>query len=273
MNRKFTKDEAQRIFSLAAERQQARQKEDDNQLSIEDLEEAGIAAGIDPAFIRSAASDLLRPDRITDQRKFLGFPVEFRESHVIPLAFNEANWKKSIDIFSLVYDKPGRAREIGSTKRWSSEQNDNQMPANIIAEEEEDGTRFTIERKTWPMTLGLGIASAVNLLIGLIFITLSMTVEPDLIIPGSILTAVGFFLGLGGTIGLKALSRQELKRFEQVFTYLEDMTPNQVLRDRTDTGEQPVSAKELRLSLDDVADEEQDTRRSIKPREHTSTLR
>lgn len=225
MNRNFTKEEAQRIFSLAAERQQAKQKEHDDQLSIEDLEEAGVAAGIDPAFIRAAASDLLRPERATEQRKFLGFPVELRESHVLPIPFDEKEWKKSVDIFTHVYGKAGRTIEVGTTHRWQSEQHENQMPATIIAEKEEHGTRFTFERKMWPMTLGFGIGAAVTTLMGLIFSTIWLTtnVSDDLIIPGAILTGIGLILGLIGTMGMHMYSRNEMNRIEEVFDHLEKL--------------------------------------------------
>ncbi len=271
MNRKFTKDEAQRIFSLAAERQQTTLDEDTNQLSIADLIEAGVAAGIDPAFISEAASDLLRPDRTTEQRKFLGFPIEFRESHILPVDFTEENWKKSVDIFTLVYGKPGKTIEVGTTHRWSSEQDDNQMPAHIIAEKEERGTRFTIERKMWPLTLGLGIGAAVNVLIGIIFLTLWLTVDSagDLVIPGSILTGIGFLLGLSGTVGINIYSRLELKRFAEVFKHLEELSENQQLMDSASDveneligGSSTVFEESPALPLDNLADsQETETKR------------
>ena len=229
MNRNFTKEEAERIFSLAAEKQQAKRKQDFNQLSLHDLEEAGEAAGIDPAFIRQAASDLLRPDRITEERNFFGFPVELRESHIFPFEFTEENWKKSVDVFTHVYEKAGKTTQIGTTKRWSSEQNENQMPANIIAEKEEHGTRITIERKLWPMTLGFGLASVINAIIGIIFTTLSFTVGDveELIIPGSIMLGLGLIFGLVGTVGMKMVSRHEKKRFANVFKHLDTLEAEQ----------------------------------------------
>lgn len=225
MNRNFTKEEAQRIFSLAAERQQAKQRESDGQLSIADLEEAGVAAGIDPEYIRAAAGDLLRPERATEQRNFMGFPVELRESHVLSLAFDEEKWKKSVDIFTHVYGKAGKTMEVGTTHRWQSEQNDNQMPVSIIAEKEEHGTRFTIERKMWPMTLGFGIGAGVNLLMGLIFTTIWLTtsVSDELIIPGTIMMSIGLLMGLFGSIGMKIYGRRESKRFEEIFDHLEKL--------------------------------------------------
>ncbi|MFK7845265.1 MAG: hypothetical protein AB8G77_08185 [Rhodothermales bacterium] len=225
MNRNFTKEEAQRIFSLAAERQQAKQRESDGQLSIADLEEAGVAAGIDPEYIRAAAGDLLRPERATEQRNFMGFPVELRESHVLSLAFDEEKWKKSVDIFTHVYGKAGKTMEVGTTHRWQSEQNDNQMPVSIIAEKEEHGTRFTIERKMWPMTLGFGIGAGVNLLMGLIFtmIWLTTSVSDELIIPGTIMMSIGLLMGLFGSIGMKIYGRRESKRFEEIFDHLEKL--------------------------------------------------
>ena len=252
MNRNFTKEEAERIFSLAAEKQQTRRIEDMNQLSLEDLEEAGAAAGIDPAFIREAASDLLRPDRITEERSFMGFPVELRESHVFPIPFTDENWKKLVDVFVHAYGKPGITREIGTTKRWSSEEDQNQMPANIIAEQEGNGTRITIERKMWPMTMGLGISSVINALMGVIFTTLSFTVGDveELIIPGSIMLGIGLLLGLGGTLGMKIYSKSEKKRFAEVFRHAENLSAS------IDTLPEAVQNENIetsgRIALDDL---------------------
>lgn len=225
MNRNFSKEEAQRVFSLAAERQQAIQSSKDDQLTLQELEEAGLAAGIDPEFIRAAASDILRPDRATEQRSFFGFPVELRESHVLTIPYSEEHWRKMVDVFISVYEKPGVMRELGTTRRWQSDENDNQMPTQIIAEKDGDGTRITIERKMWPLSLGFGISSAVNLLIGFIFFAVWMSVgsADEMIIPASIMMGIGAMLGLFGSMGTRMASKAELNRFAQVFSHLESM--------------------------------------------------
>jgi len=229
MNRQFSKEEAERIFALAAERQHAKSTTEENLLTIEDLEEAGLAAGINPEYIRAAASDILRPDRMTFRRDFLGLPVEFRESHVLPLAFEEANWNKAVGIFADVYNRAGKTIDAGAARRWSSEENENQMPAHVIAEIEEHGTRFTIERKTWPMTLGFGLGAAIMLLVGLIFFVVGFTVPAahDLILPAYIVTSIALLFGAGSAFGLKMFGLQELKRFEQIFDRLERLGDEQ----------------------------------------------
>lgn len=234
MGRKFSKEEAERIFSLAAERQQAKRADEMNQLSLEELEEAGLAAGIDPAFVREAAGDLLRPDRATEQRDFMGFPVELRESHVLQIPFDDEHWKKSVDIFMGVFDKTGSVTEIGTTRRWQSEPKETGIPITIIAEKESHGTRFTIEKKTWPMTLGFGIGAAVNMLMGLIFgiIWLTTTANQEMIFPASFMLGIGLLLGVIGGFTTKAMARQDTKNFEKVFGYLNNLA--QATPDATD---------------------------------------
>ncbi|MEM8488902.1 MAG: hypothetical protein AAF564_25380 [Bacteroidota bacterium] len=225
MGRKFSKEEAERIFSLAAERQQAKRIDEVNQLSLAELEEAGLAAGIDPAFIREAAGDLLRPDRATEQRDFMGFPVELRESHVLPIAFDDQNWKQAVDIFTGVYNKPGLVTEIGTTRRWQSEPKETGIPVTVIAEKESHGTRFTIEKKTWPMTLGFGIGSVVNVLMGLMFgiVWLSTTGNEELVFPAGIMMGIGLLLGVIGGFSTKAMAKQDAKHFENVFRHLNNL--------------------------------------------------
>lgn len=225
MGRKFSKEEAERIFSLAAERQQAKRIDDVNQLSLAELEEAGLAAGIDPAFIREAAGDLLRPDRATEQRDFMGFPVELRESHVLEIPFEDEHWKKAVDIFTGVYNKPGSVTEIGTTRRWQSEPKESGIPVTIIAEKESHGTRFTIEKKTWPMTLGFGIGAAVNTLMGLMFgiIWLTTTGNEEMIFPAGIMLGIGLLLGIIGGYSTKTMARQDTQKFEEVFRHLNNL--------------------------------------------------
>lgn len=265
MGRKFSKEEAERIFSLAAERQQAKRADDMNQLSLEELEEAGLAAGIDPGFIREAAGDLLRPDRATEQRDFMGFPVELRESHVLQIPFDDENWEKAVDIFTGVYEKPGSVTEIGTTRRWQSEPKETGIPVTVIAEKEHHGTRFTIEKKTWPTTLGFGIGSAVNVMMGLIFgmIWLTSTANEEMIFPASIMLGIGLLLGIIGGYSTKAMARQDTKNFEEVFRYLNNLahTTPDATDDTAQTSETATREKSGNL-LDDL-DEATDADRVI----------
>ena len=73
MNKQYSESEAQRIFALAAERQQQSESPQKNRLTLEDLEEAGLAAGIAPEFIKSAAADLLRPGSSPSLSNLFGY--------------------------------------------------------------------------------------------------------------------------------------------------------------------------------------------------------
>ncbi len=257
MGRKFSKEEAERIFSLAAERQQARQIDDANQLSLEELEEAGLAAGIDPAFIREAAGDLLRPDRATEQRDFMGYPVELRESHVLPIPFDDENWRHAVDVFAGVFDKPGSVTEIGTTRRWQSEPKETGIPVTVIAEKENGGTRFTIEKKLWPLTLGFGIGGVVNAMMGLIFgiIWLTTSGNEELVFPASIMLGIGLLLGLIGGYSTKAMAKQDTQRFEEVFSYLSRMSqeaPDEKRETEPTASKVAGSTEGLLENLDDV---------------------
>ena len=55
MARTFTEAEAQRVFARVAERQRA-QAPADGGLTLEDLEDAARAAGLDPSLVASAAA-------------------------------------------------------------------------------------------------------------------------------------------------------------------------------------------------------------------------
>ena len=130
-----------------------------------------------------------------------------------------------MDIFTGVYDKPGWVTEIGTTRRWQSEPKETGIPITIIAEKERYGTRFTIEKKTWPMTLGFGIGAAVNALMGLMFgiVWLTTTGNEELIFPAGIMLGIGLILGIIGGYSTKAMAKQDTKKFEDVFRHLNNL--------------------------------------------------
>ncbi|MEM6328453.1 MAG: hypothetical protein AAF791_15165, partial [Bacteroidota bacterium] len=74
MPRQFTEQEAQRIFAHMAEMQRAEVSRAPSGLSLEDLREAALAAGLDPSYVTRAVAEL---DSVPDkERTLLGAPVE-----------------------------------------------------------------------------------------------------------------------------------------------------------------------------------------------------
>lgn len=154
MDHQFSEEDAQRIFALAAERQKTAEVAHDKKLTLAELEEAGLAAGIDPAYIRAAAADLLRPDRVNVHRTFAGLPVEVRSTRLYATPIDEEKWTALVLRLRDLFGKEGLVTSFGKVRQWQSEADERRTPVRVMVEEENGGARVTIERKTWPKVLG-----------------------------------------------------------------------------------------------------------------------
>ncbi len=222
MNRRFSPDEARQIFASAAERQQARHRDEAATLSLSELEDAGVAAGIDPAFVRAAAADILRPDRKSVSRSFMGIPVELRRTRVLSAAIDEEDWSQIIAHLRTTFGSLGVTNLIGSTKEWSSSSDPNKMPVHLVVESEDDVTRLTIERKTWPMAVGFGSGTLVTLVTGLILgiVWLATGTAEPIWIPSMVLIVFSIMFGMGSWFGVRAHERRDAKRFEAAVNFV-----------------------------------------------------
>ncbi len=252
MSRIFSKDDAEKIFAMAAERQQNDEMEAVEGLSLEDLEEAGRAAGIDPDYIRAAAADLLRPSRAPIQRTFMGVPVEMRQTSMIKTPIDSPTWKEIVRQAQHIFGKEGQSTETGLVREWTSVPKENQLPVRIIAEAEGTGTRITIERKTWPQAIGFGIGSIVNIAMGLLLIVTSLagsSGDGDWIV-GSILLGFGLLFGLGAAVGLRMVGKKQATQFEKMLRAIDQVVAD--INDNRELALSPASAEPLNVSLEDT---------------------
>lgn len=252
MSRIFSKDDAEKIFAMAAQRQQSDEMEASSGLSLEDLEEAGRAAGINPDYIRSAAADMMRPSRAPIQRTFMGVPVEMRQTTLIKKPIDSLTWNEIVRQAQRIFGKEGQNTETSLVREWASMPKENQLPIRIIAEAEGDGTRITIERKTWPQVIGFGIGTVVNIAMGLLVIITSIanfSGDKDWIV-GSILLGFGLLFGLGAGIGLKMTGKKQAAQFEEMLRCIDQVVAN--TQDRRDLAPAPGAEHSPKLSLDEI---------------------
>lgn len=174
MPKTFSEDDAQRIFALAAERQQRSPVPGREELSLDDLIEAGRAAGIDPEHIRAAATDLMRPERLPVQRTLLGVPTEVRVTRGIPHATLDQVWEDAVERVRAYTGRMGVVIPLDAGRRWDSVGDgviDTPGRLSLLAEREDGGIRITIERNrrlsfNGPL-LGAGLFLAVAIAIAL----------------------------------------------------------------------------------------------------------
>lgn len=255
MSRIFSKDDAEKIFAMAAQRQQSDEMEAASGLSLEDLEEAGRAAGIDPDYIRAAAADMMRPSRAPIQRTFLGVPVEMRQTSLIKTPIDSLTWNEIVRQAQRIFGKEGQSTETSLVREWASMPKENQLPIRIIAEAEGDGTRITIERKTWPRAIGFGMGAVVNIAMGLLIIATSLASfsgDGDWIV-GSILLGFGLLVGLGAGIGLKMTGKKQATQFEEMLQCIDQVVAD--TRDHRDLALASRAEPSAKLAIEDLDDD------------------
>lgn len=231
--KRFTHEEAQRIFAAAAERQRAQEASRQDTLTLGELEEAALAAGLDPALVRAAALDEMHPDRLPVDRGVMGFPTEIRRVRSFGHPLDDPTWARLVDQFRRTFDKTGIASEVGGVREWATHVEDAKMPIRITAEPEEGGTRLTVQRQMHQQALGLGIGSGVLFGMAVLFLLIWLFATgpqvADMIKVSGLMALMGtlfFGVALAGTRReaqtLRRQFRDVLQQSEQVLTSSQD---------------------------------------------------
>lgn len=212
--RKFSREEAEQIFAGAARRQQEARHRDEAYLTLEELESAAKDAGIGPEHVRAAAADVLRPSHAPHVRRFLGIPVEVRESKLIPIQPGALDWGAVVTGLRSVFGKQGVATDLGTVREWTSDASEGNMPTRVIIEPEEGNTRLTIERKMWPSVVGVlsGAATALSVALIIAGIWVVGSAGNPMWVPALVLTAFSLVFG---AIGHRLLSREGRKTIDR----------------------------------------------------------
>ena len=215
MPKRFSEADARRIFALAAERQHEAGQEEPG-LTLEELEEVGRAAGLDPAFVREAAADALRPEPVRLTRTVLGVPTEIRRERFVRGEVTDEAWAQVVMDLRQRFNKAGVVTEIGPVREWRSVAGDNRQAVVVTLTAERDGTRAVVERTQTQMALGFGIGTGTNALMGLLFLLFSLveTGTPGLIVPAMVLLGFAALFGAGSYIGMRRHGRRQAESFE-----------------------------------------------------------
>ena len=215
MSKRFSEAEAQRIFALAAERQHVTGQAEPG-LSLEELEEVGRAAGIDPAFVRAAATDALRPEPTATTKSVLGMPLGFRRERFLRGTVTDDAWARIVVDLRQQFNKPGLVTDIGTLREWRSEATDYRQPVTVTLTPERDGTRVVIERSQAQTALGLGIGAGSNLALGLLFALITAFGEGtvDMEFPATLLIAIGVLFLAGAFVGMRLHGRRQMQVFD-----------------------------------------------------------
>lgn len=259
MTRRYSEEDAQRIFALVAERQRNAPGVDSG-LSLAELEEAARVAGLDPSLVAAAAAEVDAapgPDRT-----LAGAPVEVVRQRVVPGPIGDDAWAQMVGAMRSEFGQAGMAGQVGRLREWTliSGGAKNGTTTRLTVEPTADGTRVTLSRSVREAVFGFTLASAIQWVMASLFATLALAgVDNELWIPAGILVALGLLFGVGTQVGTRLWHRHQSARFERLLDRLEltarDTAPEPLAVSDSERPSEPPGL----LDLDALTDEASDT--------------
>ena len=233
MPRRYSEEEAQRIFALVADRQRATTGVEG--LSLSELEEAAQAAGLDPGLVAIAAAELDSAPQA--EKTLLGTPIEVVRSRVFDGPVDDDAWASMVTAARREFGQPGMAGQVGRLREWTviSGGTKNGITTRLTLEPAGDGARVTLSRSIRDTVFGFTIAAAIQCAMALLFLTLwAAGADPELWVPAVIMAGMGGLFGAGAQIGTRVWRRREGRRFESLLDRLDliarDATPGSFVR-------------------------------------------
>lgn len=119
-DRRYSDEEAARIFERAASAEAQRPRAPTGQgLTLADLQQIGVEAGIEPALVAQVAHELEhRPAAIA--RRFLGLPIGVAHTVDLGRALSDDEWHALVGQLRETFQATGLVREDGPFRQWSN---------------------------------------------------------------------------------------------------------------------------------------------------------
>lgn len=233
MARTFTEAEAQRVFARVAEKQRAAGT-DVSGLSLEDLEEAARAAGLDARLVASAAAELDRPP---PAKTLLGVPIETVRQRVVTGRVSDEAWEEMVAEARTEFGRTGSAGQLGRIREWTatSGTGNTQATTRLSLEPVGDDTRIVVTRSSRDVVFGFGLASAIQGVMAVLFGGLyAAGVDPELWIPALLLAVLAVSLFGGVLLGSRVWHGRQSRRAEALLNRLERVARAAQPDDRTE---------------------------------------
>ncbi|MEM1056189.1 MAG: hypothetical protein AAGI52_11730 [Bacteroidota bacterium] len=161
--KRFTEEEAQRIFARVAERQHYA-REGDHGLTLAEMQEAARASGLDPSLVAAVAMEMRSAIEDGDEDPtFWGAPLRIRRTRVLPVDVDEDGWARIVTELRRAFDTPGVPTEIGRQREWTSTTAGSGVPIHVTLTPGEGTSTITIEQSIakqargseWILPLGI----------------------------------------------------------------------------------------------------------------------
>ncbi len=230
--KRYTDNEVHAIFERAAARQDEAERAEDASragLSLTELQQIGQEAGIDPAHIALAASELgvsgVSP--VTPQQdSFIGIPTRLSTSRVINGHISDDAWERMVLELRNIYGRDGIAGEIGKVREWTVTSSVGRMdrPVKVTLKPEETDTLVIVNQELKGQAIGFSIGTAVYLAMGLLMVLvnlLSTSGDPPPIGVGMMFLGMATLFFGGALFGTRIYAKSQQTKFARTLDRIE----------------------------------------------------
>ncbi len=225
--RRYNEDEVSRLLKRATELQKSRASSPDpSGLTLAELEDVALEAGIDPGLLRRAAEEL---DTDTGPLegwgpKLAGAPTRVVLERTLSFEAPESVFAQLVPAIQIAADSPGHASQVGRALTWHSQNPQNPRTLQVIVTVQPGQTLIRIEERYGGLAgalfggimggvgggVGMGLGGA---LAGILGSAAVAVVFPTAVIGGSYLIARAAFT---------AAVRKRGRRLRQLLDSLEE---------------------------------------------------
>lgn len=148
--RRYNENEVSRLLKRATELQKSRATSPDpSGLTLAELEEVALEAGIDPGLLRRAAEEL---DTDTGPLegwgpKLAGAPTRVLLERTLPFEAPESVFAQLVPTIQIAADSPGQASQVGRALTWHSQNPQNPRTLQVIVTVQTAQTLIRIEER------------------------------------------------------------------------------------------------------------------------------
>ena len=146
--RHYTDREVRLILKTAVEMQQQRADragDVSGGMSLVELEQVAVEAGLDPALVRHAAARLDTAGAPTDRNVFLGSPTHIILERVVELSIDPDRFDQLLDVVRAVTHEVGEISTVGRQFGWKGRMDGAKTEVNVSAGERRSTLRVRVE--------------------------------------------------------------------------------------------------------------------------------
>jgi hypothetical protein len=114
-------------------------------MSLAELEQVALEAGIDPALVRRAAAQLDAPSAATDRNAFLGSPTKIVIERVVNVVIDPTRFDQMLDVTRAVTREVGEVSSVGRQFGWKGRLDGAKSEVSVSAGERSTTVRVRVD--------------------------------------------------------------------------------------------------------------------------------